>query len=147
MASAAEARNLPPNDLAPLFPFPLWFFGYQTRRLSLEFFEKSREAVPLMDDPEQQKRAIALLDMHTGRVLYKLGRFEQARRPAGAAWEFFETCDREEVNKALSSGRLGLIRRQLRENAGDLLPPALATFERLGMTKQADEIRAVLNEA
>lgn len=220
VAAAKEARALPSGEIGAIFPFSLWYFGYQTKRhddvidayheilgrwteprdrwqvlrdltglheaaedfdqtdayveqalevdyppgrqsiydwyalakeargdhgSALELFGKSREAVASMEF-SRQPRARALLDMHTGRVLFKLGRFEDAREPAAAAWEFFRAADGEEANKAFSGGRLGMILRELSEDAEELLLPALALFERLGMAKQAEEIRAVLSE-
>ncbi|MFE6615201.1 NB-ARC domain-containing protein [Amycolatopsis sp. NPDC057786] len=220
VAAAKEARALPTEEIGAIFPFSLWYFGYQTKRhddvidayqeilgrwtappdrwqvlrdltglheaaeefdrtdayvkealvldypqgrqstydwyalaqegrgdheFALELFGKSREAVASME-VSRQPRALALLDMHTGRVLFKLGRFEDARGPAAAAWEFFRAAEGEEANKAFSGGRLGMILRELGEDAEELLVHALALFERLGMAKQAEEIRAVLSE-
>lgn len=220
VAAAKEARALPTEEIGAIFPFSLWYFGYQTRRhddvidaynevlgrwtepagrwqilrdlaglheaagefdktdayiqqafmidypqgrqsayewyalaqrargnheFALELLQRAREAVASMGT-SLRSRALALVDMHIGQVLFELGRAVAAREPAEAAWEFFGVADREDANKALSAGQLGLILRELDEDAEELLVLALALFERLGMAKRAERIRAALSE-
>ncbi|RZS31195.1 NB-ARC domain-containing protein [Herbihabitans rhizosphaerae] len=73
----------------------------------------AREAVPLMEDPEQERRALVLIDMHCARITWKRGVSEELDKAEQAAIRahagFVERGD-EQVNEALCVELIARIR-------------------------------------
>ncbi|WP_275295182.1 tetratricopeptide repeat protein [Amycolatopsis sp. La24] len=213
LATADEARKLPRNEIACLFPLGLWFFAFQTARheeiidaydavlavaedpllrwqllrdkaascvglrqdalvdecigeaAALNYrpgmqslydwygnaleargdydgallqFERSRAAIGDMDDPTQQVRASALLDMHKGRVLAKQHRSGDAEPLLRKAHGYFVGRVSESANQARAGAWLGTVTANPDE-ASVLLSNALSGFLELGMIAQAQE--------
>lgn len=103
---------------------------------ALRQFELSRAAIPDMDSPEHQERAAVLLDMHSGRVLAKLGRIAEAAPLLSRAQDYFAAKPDETVNRARAGSWLGRISPDW-ETAFALLSGALSVFLELGMTAEA----------
>ncbi|MEC3978865.1 NB-ARC domain-containing protein [Amycolatopsis sp. H20-H5] len=110
---------------------------------AVELFLEARKAVPLMDLPDEHERAYALLDMHAGRVQFKLQASGEAHSWASATYEYFRRCEGENANKAQSGALLGRIRRDLGQPADEvvaLFVPALEAFVALQMWEKAAEL-------
>jgi len=126
-------------------------FIYERRKQyenALHCFEKSRELIARWDDPKKQRRALALYDMNSGRVLVDAGRGAEALPRLGEATRFF-TDDGDVVNVAKTAYSIGEAYRALGRltAAVEVLEPALAVLTEQGSLAWQASVRESLARA
>lgn len=144
----AAALNFAPGTASILEWEALQHEGLGARERAIDLLAQARAAVPMLPDPAQRQRSIALIDMHCGRILLALGRPDDATGPLTAAEGHFRTRPRDANNAARCQVLLGDIARAHGATAAATAhwTGAAEVLTRYGMLRTAADVHDKLEQ-